>query len=241
MRNLLMAIGIAACLGLTASVLADEPKAHEGGPGGAGGGASAKIEAGPAHVEAGNGGAKIDAGPAHVDAGPGGANVDVGGPRGGVNIEAGRRGAEVNIDRRGANVDSNRGRDFDRDRNRNSSNRSRIGDRDWDRWGIGVLDANRYRNYSGNDWRYRRSGNEWFYWMPAGYWMFYRDGRWDRYNPDTYTVYNNTYNNGNAVQNANFNGPYYEDQNGFYYMQGGRRIYDPQIQRVAGVGGQVQR
>jgi hypothetical protein len=259
MRSLLMVVGLATALGICAGAFADEPKVR----GGEGGGVGAKIEggghaegagaavreggpninAGPAHIEAGNRGANVDAGPAHVNAGPGGANVDVGGPGGGVNVDAGRRGAEINIDRRGANVDANRNRDndrrrdADRDRNRTSSNRSRIGDRDWDRWGIGALDADRYRNYSGNDWRYRRSNNEWFYWMPAGYWMFYRDGRWDRYNADTYTVYDNSSN----VQQANFNGPYYEDQNGFYYVQGGRRIYDPQIQRVASAGGPVQR
>jgi hypothetical protein len=251
-----MVVGLATALGICAAAFAEEPKFR----GGEGGGVGAKIEdgahvgaraavreganinAGPAPVEANNRAANVDVGPPHANTGPGGA------PAGsGVNVDAGRRGAEINIDRRGANSDANRNRDdnrrsnMDRDRNRTSDNRSRIGDRDWDRWGIGALDADRYRNYSGNDWRYRRSNNEWFYWMPAGYWMFYRDGRWDRYNPDTYTVYDNTYNNGYAAQNSNFNGPYYEDQSGFYYVQGGRRTYDPQIQRVASAAGPVQR
>jgi hypothetical protein len=77
--------------------------------------------------------------------------------------------------------------------------------------------------------RYRRWGNEWWYWMPAGYWMFWRNGDWVRYDTDAYT-YDDNYQQGNY---ASFNGPYYEDSNGFYYMQNGRRIYDPQIRRVA--------
>jgi hypothetical protein len=225
MRNFLIALGMAACLGMCADVAFGAPRGREGGGGGGrdggnvGGAVSEAVDG--THAD---GGANLHAGPANINAGPGGAKVDVGGTRG------------------GAKVDTDRGRDgnnMDANRNRNSSKNVRIGDRDFDKYGIGALDAERHRRNGDRDnqWRYNRLGNDWFYWMPAGYWMYYRDGRWDRYNVDTYTVYDN----GSAVQNANFNGPYYEDSNGFYYMQGGRRVYDPQIHRVAGVDGPIQR
>jgi len=150
--------------------------------------------------------------------------VNLGGARGGVNI-GGRNGVNIGRD----------GRDY--------IGRSRIGDTGWDRYGIGRLDDNRYRNYRGNQWRYQRYGSDWFYWMPAGYWMFYGNGRWNRYDPDTYATY---YYGDNYVQpqqavQANFNGPFYEDSNGFYYLNGSERVYDPSIQRVANATGPTQR
>jgi hypothetical protein len=149
---------------------------------------------------------------AHVEAGPG--------PRANVNVDAGRGRTNVNVDRGRVNTSV-------------QANRGRIGDSNWDRWGVGRLDDSRFRNSSGNDWRYRRWGNEWWYWMPAGYWMFWRNGDWVRYDPDAYT-YGDTYQGNYAASN----GPYYEDSNGFYYIDGGRRIYDPSIRRVGGAVGE---
>ncbi len=53
---------------------------------------------------------------------------------------------------------------------------------------------------------------------PGGYWMYYRNGDWSRYNVDNYVDASN--------------GPYYEDDNGFFWLQGDRKVYDPQIRRV---------
>jgi hypothetical protein len=222
MRHLLIAAGIAACLGMSIGAFADEPKMQGGG---GGGGVGAKVEegAGGAAVKIGEG-ARIETGPRA------GVGVDVG-PRSGVNVDVdrGRRSADVDVNRGRVNVEVNR-------------NRTRIGDRDFDRRGIGTVDMDRYRRFADRDnsWRYRRLGNEWWYWVPGNYWMFYRDGRWNRYDVDTYTEYDAYPSNADA-QPANFSGPYYEDSNGFYYVQGGRRIYDPQIQRVASAAGPVQR
>jgi len=181
--------------------------------------------------------------------------VNIGG-RDGINIDAGRNGLQVDSqrdkDRDNARRNDNNRNKSDRDRNNNGrrddlTSRGRIGDSDWDRFGIGRLDNNRYRNYSGNQWRYQRYGNDWFYWMPAGYWMFYGNGRWNRYDADVYSTY--YYGNNYAqppvqqtqVVPANFNGPFYEDSSGFYYMNGNQRVYDPSIQRVATTDGAIQR
>jgi hypothetical protein len=168
--------------------------------------------------------------------------------RDGVNI-GGRDGINVDAGRNGLQVDSQRNKDRDNDRRNNNdrrddlTRRGRIGDSDWDRFGVGRLDNDRYRNYSGNQWRYKRYGSDWFYWMPAGYWMYYGNGRWNRYDADSYATY---YYGDNYVQpqqavQANFNGPFYEDSAGFYYMNGNQRVYDPSIQRVAATDGAVQR
>jgi hypothetical protein len=134
--------------------------------------------------------------------------------------------ARLNVDVNGR-TRVNIGRDAYVDR------KAHLGDRDFDRRGIGPLDDTRFNGRADNNWRYRRWGNEWWYWTPASAWMFYRDGRWNNYDADSYVdVYANpSYGNVGQVS-ANFNGPYYEDSNGFYYMQGGRRVYDPQIRRV---------
>jgi hypothetical protein len=111
-----------------------------------------------------------------------------------------------------------------------------LGDRGFDRRGIGPLDEARYAGYRDNNWRYRRWGNEWWYWLPTGRWDYYRDGRWNSYDYDSYV---DVYQQNQPVQTANYNGPYYEDQNGFYYMDGNRKVYDSQIRRVAGEVGSV--
>ena len=162
--------------------------------------------------------------------------VNIGG-RDGINIDAGKGGIVVdsqrNKDRDNDRRDGDR-RDNDRRRD-DLTKRARIGDGDWDKFGIGRLDDSRYRNQSGNQWRYKRYGNDWFYWAPAGYWMFYGNNRWNRYDPDVYATY--YYGPGGYVPQqqvvpANFNGPYYEDSNGFYYMNGNQRVYDPSIRRM---------
>ncbi len=131
--------------------------------------------------------------------------------------------ATVNADRalRGPNIS----REYWVDRN------SHLGDGQFDRRGIGPLDANRYANSRDNNWRYRRWGNEWWYWGRAGNWLYWRDNRWYPYDYDSYT---DVYQQNQPVQAANYNGPYYEDQNGFYYMNGNQKVYDPQIHRTAG-------
>jgi hypothetical protein len=162
--------------------------------------------------------------------------VNIGG-KDGINIDAGKGGIAVdsqrNKDRDNDRKDSNRRDDNDRRRD-DLTKRGRIGDGDWDKFGIGRLDDNRYKNQSGNQWRYKRYGNDWFYWAPAGYWMYYGNNHWNRYDPDSYATY--YYGDGNYVPQqaavpANFNGPYYEDSNGFYYMNGNQRVYDPSIRR----------
>jgi len=140
----------------------------------------------------------------------------------------------------GVNIGGRDGVTIGRD-GRNYIGRTRIGDSDFDRYGIGRLDANRYASERGNQWRYRHYGNDWFYWMPAGYWMFYGDGRWNRYDADAYSTYYYGDNYQQPAAAANFSGPYYEDSNGFYHMNGNQRVYDPNIQRVANVEGNVQR
>jgi hypothetical protein len=108
-------------------------------------------------------------------------------------------------------------------------NRSeKLGDRDFDKHRIGALDESKYKDRRDNNWRYRHWGEEWWYWVPEGYWMYWHNGRWIRYD-DSYV---DSYQNDNP-QNASFHGPYYEDDKGFYYMENGRRVYDPQIRRMA--------
>jgi len=161
--------------------------------------------------------------------------VNIGG-KDGINIDAGKGGIAIdsqrNRDRDNDRKDNNRRDDNDRRRD-DLSKRGRIGDGDWDKFGIGRLDDSRYKNQSGNQWRYKRYGNDWFYWAPAGYWMYYGNNHWNRYDPDSYATY--YYGNGYVPQQqvpANFNGPYFEDSNGFYYMNGNQRVYDQSIRRA---------
>jgi len=167
--------------------------------------------------------------------------------RDGVNI-GGKDGINIDAGKGGIAVDSQRNKDRDNDRRdgdrRDNNDRRRddltkrghMGDSDFDRFGIGRLDDNRYRNQSGNQWRYKRYGSDWFYWTPSGYWMYYGNNRWNRYDPDSYATYyygDSGYVPQQAAVPANFNGPYYEDSNGFYYMNGNQRVYDPSIRRGA--------
>jgi hypothetical protein len=203
---------------------------HAGGSVGGGGGAGVDVRAGGdaarASVRAG------EAARLNVQAAPNRGRVDVDVNRGRVGVDANR---DRNLDSVRANVRTPR-QDYFVERG------NRIGDSQFDRHGIGIVDDRAFVGRSDNRWRYRNWNNEWWYWLPGGYWSYYRGDRWNRYEPDSYIAYNDYYNNTPAPAVAatpTSNGPYYEDQNGFYYMdQQGQRVYDPQIQRV-GVAGAV--
>jgi hypothetical protein len=206
---------------------ADERGERGGGGGGGGDGVhvnapAAHVDAGPAHVNTGT--AHVDGNAAHVDAGP--AHVNANGGNANVNVD-GRVNANVDQSVRGPNI----GREAYVARN------SHLGDQNFDRRGVGALDANRFANARDNNWRYRRWGNEWWYWLPTGSWMYYRDGRWNNYAYDSYVDYNQYQNQ--PVAGASSNGPYYEDQNGFYYFNGNQKVYDPGIIRQGSSVGAV--
>src|SRR5262249_42998356 len=152
-------------------------------------------------------------------------------PRANVQAAPSRGRVDVDVNRGRVGVDLNRNRSLDGAR-ANINVRTprqdyfvergnRIGDRNFDRHGIGIVDDRAFVGRGDNRWRYRNWNNEWWYWMPGGYWSFYRGDRWNRYEPDGYIAYNDYYNNTPApavVATPTSNGPYYEDQNGFYYM-----------------------
>jgi hypothetical protein len=73
----------------------------------------------------------------------------------------------------------------------------------------------------------QRHGNNWLYWSPRGNWLIYQGGSWIPYSAETYVAPSYA----PAVQ-AIYPGPYYYDQNGFYYIIGGAKVYQPQIQFV---------
>ncbi len=210
MRTFFYLIGFAMYTALAVGVAYGEPRGRDGG--GTGGNNAGNVARG-------------------VDRGDGNIGRTVDGAADG-------RGANVNVDRNGANVQVDRGRDganVNVDRNRNVD-RARLGDREFDRHGIGALDDNRFRGRNDNRWRYSRWHNQWWYWMPAGYWMVWNNDRWNRYDTDTYV---DNYSNQQPLA-SNASGPYYEDQNGFYYFEGNRKVYDPQIRRVANSVGRAE-
>jgi hypothetical protein len=216
MRTLFYAM----CSALAVGVALGEPRGRDGG--GMGGGNNA-----------GNVARGVDHGDANV-----GRTVDGAGDGRGANVNVDRNGANVQIDRGrdGANANVDRGRvGVDADRNRNVD-RARLGDREFDRHNIGALDDSRFRGRNDNRWRYSRWHNQWWYWMPAGYWMVWNNDRWNRYDANTYV---DNYSNQQPIA-SNASGPYYEDQNGFYYFEGNRKIYDPQIRRVANSVGRAE-
>ncbi|HEY2880919.1 MAG TPA: hypothetical protein VGJ15_00765, partial [Pirellulales bacterium] len=106
-----------------------------------------------------------------------------------VTVDANRAGVNVNVDgrrdgdvRRDAEVrrDANRDANLDkRDDRRDAHATARLGDHEFDRNGIGLINDRDFRNRTDNRWRYQRYGNEWWYWVPQGYWMFYRGDRWN--------------------------------------------------------------
>jgi hypothetical protein len=111
------------------------------------------------------------------------------------------------------------------------SGKKQMGDSNWDKNGIGSMDESKHKGEKDNQWRYQHMGNNWWYWMPGGYWSYWRYGHWNRYNSDNYVDV------GSAPSNGSGYGPYYEDENGFYHLDGNRKVYDQQIQRVATPGG----
>jgi hypothetical protein len=100
----------------------------------------------------------------------------------------------------------------------------KLGEDGFDKNGVGKVDEKQFSDRKDNKWRYWQRGNAWWYWMPGGYWSYWNDGGWHRYNSDTYSDYSS---NG-AI------GPYYEDQNGFYLLDGNRKVYDPHVHRDPG-------
>jgi hypothetical protein len=114
------------------------------------------------------------------------------------------------------NNDKNKGSYIDRNQ--------QLGDQGFDKHRVGALDESKYKDRHDDNWRYRHWGREWWYWVPAGYWMYWRDGRWVRYEEASYSYED-------EPQNEQLNGPWYEDSKGFYSMQNGRRVYDSHIHR----------
>lgn len=229
MRRLFGSAAVVFSLALFAATgLADERGRGNGG-GGGGGSVAAHVDghADGARANVENR-ANVEADRANVNAARATDRAAVGADR---SADRAANRADVNADRATANANRaatrgpNIGREYYLDRT------AHLGDRSYDKRGIGALDEARYANSRDNNWRYRRWGNEWWYWLPTGTWDYWRDGRWYPYDYDNYV---DVYQQNQPVQAVNYNGPYYEDQNGFYYMNGNRRMYDPQIRRVAG-------
>lgn len=54
--------------------------------------------------------------------------------------------------------------------------------------GQGYQGQGDFAGQSGNveRWRYRQHNGEWWYWLPDERWVYWRDGRWQDYNPQTF-------------------------------------------------------
>ncbi len=156
-----------------------------------------------AHVQA-----HVDAGPSHVDVGQ--AHVGVDTERSKVTVRTNERGHVV----------------FD--------DHASLGHHGFDEHGIGRLDEREFRDRHDNNWRYAHWHNQVWYWLPTGSWTYWNGTTWIPYNAatyvDSYVVQPYAVQPQLAVAGA---GPYYEDQGGFYTMQGGQKVYDPSIQRVS--------
>ena len=105
--------------------------------------------------------------------------------------------------------------------------RVQIGDRDFDRNGIGRPDEDRHRGDHDDHWRYHHVGNDLFYWNNG--WRYYRNGQWIVYDPEVYVAPSLSF--APAVQ-AIYPGPWYYDSAGFYFISAGRKIYDQRVQLV---------
>lgn len=224
-RRAISAVLIVACVAWCASVNADERGPGGGGRGGAnvgvggGGGVNAHLDGNAGvNVQHGNteaqahqdGGVKVQANKPELPSVQGNANTNANAAKEGMQGAKADVGVNANVGDRGRRGHPENLSDRDRESFRDFDNRALRGVAREDRW--------RYRQYGGN----------WWYWLPAGYWMYYRDGNWSRYNDGgTYEAYSE------PTQAANgFHGPYYEDSNGFYYFDQGRRVYDSHIRRV---------
>jgi hypothetical protein len=108
--------------------------------------------------------------------------------------------------------------------NSNGSSKFKLGDIGFDKNGIGRMDDKKFSNDKdkNNKERFQKHGKEWWYWTHSGQWRYWRGGQWCDYDQDTY------------VDIGGARGPFYEDQNGFFSLDDGRKIYDPQIHRYAG-------
>ena len=147
-----------------------------------------------------------------------------------------RRGATVDVapGRVGVNAGGNIGVNVDRGPMLSTRNQARLGTRDFDRRGIGRIDEGRFAGQKDNNWRYSRWHDRWWYWLPAGGWVWWNGDRWANYDADTYVDNYGSYAAPQTAVAAGSSGPYYEDQGGFFYYRGGQKVYDPNIQRVAG-------
>jgi hypothetical protein len=142
------------------------------------------------------------------------------------NSDSDRKNSKPNSDSKTSNKDKgSMGRENFVDRKNN------LGDGGFDKHRIGTLDEKKYADRKDNYWRYRHWGNEWWYWLPESHWSYWRDGRWNHYDANTYVEASPTAVDSGSSSSAS--GPYYEDQNGFYTLQGNRKVYDPQIRREA--------
>jgi hypothetical protein len=43
-----------------------------------------------------------------------------------------------------------------------------------------------------DQWRYTFHNGEWWYWLPASRWVYWRDNRWNDYNPKTFVFLNSS-------------------------------------------------
>ncbi|MCE5266891.1 MAG: hypothetical protein LLG00_03285 [Planctomycetaceae bacterium] len=90
--------------------------------------------------------------------------------------------------------------------------------------GVGTASA-ADRSSPGNqdDWRYVYYNDEWWYWLPEGRWLFWRDGRWNSYAPDSFTLCPTVvpWSYGWPAWYGVGVGPFYERAYGSYYGYGG--------------------
>ena len=106
-----------------------------------------------------------------------------------------------------------------------------MGDRSYDRNGIGFLDESRYHDSHDDHWRYHNYNGSWFYWTPNRNWVYWSGGTWVVYDPNTYVTPTFAGPAPAAAIVSPVAGPYYEDGDGFYSLQGGVKVYDPSILR----------
>jgi hypothetical protein len=83
----------------------------------------------------------------------------------------------------------------------------------------------------GETWRYRKHQGLWWYWLPSNKWVYWTDGRWVPYEPQSYAQFNasrrpRAYSNLSGTSQGNW-GP-------VRYNQWGQRQY-PYSQRSSGL------
>jgi hypothetical protein len=137
------------------------------------------------------------------------------------NSSSNKKSSDSNSNKKNSDSNSNSNK---KNSDSNSSNKFKIGDSGFDKNGIGKMDEKKFSGDKdkNNKERFQKHGKEWWYWTHSGHWRYWRGGQWCEYDPDTYV----------DVDGAR--GPFYEDQNGFFSLDDGRKIYDRQIHRSAG-------